>query len=59
MLYAVIVTIALLLFRGSRSFNSILGIEPCGFIYWLFNLIHVALCYLFAKSSAIKIFKIQ
>jgi hypothetical protein len=59
MSYAVVATISLLLFRGSRSFSSILGIEPCGFMYWIFNLLHVALCYLFAKSSAIKIFKVK
>lgn len=59
MLYAVSTTIAMLLLRGSRSFRSIVGVEPCGIVYWILNILHFALCYLFAKSSAIKIFKVQ
>lgn len=58
-MYAVFATIMILLLRGSRSFTSIVGVEPCGIMYWVLNLFHMALCYLFAKSSAIKIFKIQ
>lgn len=57
--YVVLTTIVTLLLRGSRSFQSPIGVPPCGVVYWVLNILHLALAYLFAKSSAIKIFKVQ
>lgn len=59
MVYAVLTTLILSLLRGSISFNSIIGVSPCGVVFWVFNILHMALCYLFAKSSAIRILRIQ
>ena len=59
MVYIVLTTLAILLLRGSTSFESLVGVSPCGVVYWILNILHLSLSYLFAKSSAIKIFKIQ
>ena len=48
-----------MILRGSISFHSLIGVSPCGVVFWIFNVVHLALCYLFAKSSAIRIIRVQ
>ena len=59
LLYVIIYTVCLLLLRGGHSYSSWIGVEACGVGYWLFNITHLALSYLTAKSDAILQFKQQ
>ena len=52
-------TIAFLLVRGSPHFESMIGISPCGGVYWVFNFVYLGAALLFAKKSAYEQFLVQ
>jgi len=49
----------LLLFKGGKSFESIIGLSQCGFGTWICVIIHVAVSYFVAKYIAEKQYKID
>lgn len=47
-------TLIILVLRGGKSFDSLIGLERCSFGGWFCALLHLFLSYLYSKSIAIK-----
>jgi hypothetical protein len=43
-----------LILRGGKSFDSLIGIDRCGFGGWACAILHLFLSYMYCKSIAMK-----
>ena len=54
-----IYTFIILVCRGGKTYDSLIGIESCSFGSWIFAFLHLFLSYLYSKSIAIKKFQLD
>lgn len=53
--FVFLVTLIVLLIKGGHHFDSIIGLEACGFIGNLLIFVHLGLCFYCARQMALKI----
>ena len=58
-LHIYVYTIFILLCKGGRTFDSIIGLERCSYGTWIFSLFHFTLSFLYTKSLAIKKYQLD
>lgn len=54
-----IYTLIVLLCKGGESYDSIIGLQKCGFGSWVFMGLHFLLSYLYTKSIAIRQYRLH